>query len=62
MKETLTVEETAKLLGKTVNYVRIQLQRGLLPFGMAVPSMQGKQYGYIISKKKVYEFLGIKED
>mgnify|MGYP003292831113 CR=1 FL=1 len=59
MKETLTVNETAKLLGKTPQFVRIQIQRGLLPFGIAVPSVQGAQFDYIIPRRKVYEFLGI---
>lgn len=59
MKETLTVEETAKLLGKSPQFVRIQLQRNLLPFGIAVPSMTGKGFRYVIPKAKVYEFLGI---
>ena len=58
MKETLTVEETARLLGKSVNFVRVQIQRGLLPFGMVIPSMQGNKYDYIIPRRKVYEFLG----
>lgn len=61
MKETLTVQETARLLGVTPQFVRIQIQRGLLPFGIAVPSIQGSQTRYVIPKNKVYEFLGKKE-
>lgn len=61
MKETLTVEETAKLLGVTPQFIRIQIQRKILPFGIAVPSMQGTQYRYIIPRAKVYEFLGMED-
>ena len=58
MKETISVEETARLLGVSKQFVRIQIQRGILPFGIAVPTTQGKEYKYIIPRRKVYEFLG----
>lgn len=32
----MTVKEAAKLLGKSEQFVRIGLQRGILPFGYAV--------------------------
>lgn len=59
MSELLTVHETAVLLGMSDNGVRVQLQRGLLPFGQAIPSVKGKEYRYLIPKRKVYEYLGI---
>lgn len=55
----LSVKETAVLLGKSQQFVRIGLQRGILPFGYAL-KMSGK-YTYHISKSKVYIYLGIKE-
>ena len=58
MSEVLTVKETAKLLGMSENGVRVQIQRGLLPFGVAIPSVKGNEYRYVIPKAKVYEFLG----
>lgn len=58
MKDLLTVKETAKLLGMSEQGVRIQLQRKILPFGLAIPSVKGNGYRYIIPKAKVYEFLG----
>jgi hypothetical protein len=56
--ETLTVQETAKLMGKSQDFVRIGLQRNLLPFGYAVKT--GKErYSYFISKTKFTEATGI---
>lgn len=60
MKATLTVEETAELLGISKQAVRVQIQRKILPFGQALPSVQGKGFRYIIPKAKVYEYLGLK--
>lgn len=62
MNEVLTVEETAKLLGKSPQFIRIQLQRKMLPFGIAIPSVSGKGFRYLIPKAKVYEFLGIEKE
>ena len=58
MNNTLTVQETAKLMGKSQDFVRIGLQRNLLPFGYAVKT--GKErYSYFISKAKFTEATGI---
>ena len=56
----LTVKETALLLNKSQQFVRIGLQRNILPFGYAI-KMSGK-YTYHISKKKVYDYLGITDE
>jgi hypothetical protein len=59
--ETLTVQETARLMGKSQDFVRIGLQRNLLPFGYAVKT--GKQrFSYFISKQKFTEATGIKTE
>jgi hypothetical protein len=57
----LSVKETAELLNKSQQFVRIGLQRGILPFGYAI-QISGKKYTYHISKKKVYEYLGIEKE
>lgn len=54
----LKVNEAAKLMGKSPQFVRIGLQRNLLPFGTAV--RRNKKYDYYISKKKFEEYTGIK--
>lgn len=58
MKDTVTVKEVAETLGMAEQGVRIQLQRGLLPFGYAVPCVNGKGYRYIIPRNKFEEFVG----
>ena len=56
--DTLTVKDAAKLMNKTEQFVRIGLQRGILPFGWAVN--MGKQWSYFISKSKFEQATGIK--
>lgn len=52
----MTVIECAKLLGKSPQFVRIGLQRGILPFGYAIK--MSTVWTYHISEAKVYEYLG----
>jgi len=40
--ETMTVKDTAKLIGKSQSYVRVGLITGRLPFGSAVKQEDGK--------------------
>lgn len=54
----LSVDEAAKIMGVSKPYIRIGLQRGLLPFGTAV-KMSGNRYTYFISKNRFYEYLRI---
>jgi len=56
-KNIMKVTECAKLLNKSPQFVRIGLQRGLLPFGVAF-RINGSKYTYHISEAKVYEYLG----
>ena len=55
----ITVKEAAKLMGKSEQFIRIQLQRGLLPIGSAKQNPNGK-YSYYISPKLFEEYTGIK--
>ena len=52
----MDVKEAAKLLGKSEQFVRIGLQRGILPFGYAVK--MSSKWCYHISEHKVLEYLG----
>ena len=54
----LTVAEAATIMCVSKPYIRIGLQRGLLPFGTAV-KMSGNRYTYFISKNRLYEYLGV---
>lgn len=54
----MTVEEAAKRLGKSEQFVRVALQRGKAPFGFAVQMNSGK-WCYHISPKKFAEYQGV---
>ena len=47
----------ARCLGKSEQFVRIGLQRGLLPFGNAVPGI-GKHWNYYINPAKFRDYVG----
>ena len=53
----MTVQECAKLLNKSPQFIRIGLQKGILPFGTAI--RMSSVYTYHICENKVYEYLGI---
>jgi hypothetical protein len=52
----IKVSEVAKLMGKSEQFVRIGLQRGLLPIGTAIKN--GSKYSYYISPKLLEEYIG----
>lgn len=52
----ISIEEAAKALGKSAQFVRIALQRGVVPFGFAVRNKL--KYSYHISPKKLAEYIG----
>ena len=58
MKGNITIKEAARLMNKSEMFVRIGLQRGILPFGTA--EKLSSKYTYHISPKLFYEYLGVK--
>jgi len=54
------VEQAAKLLGASPQFIRIGLQQGMLDFGMAVK--MSRNWTYVITKQKFEEKTGIKVD
>ena len=56
----MKIAEAAELLGKSKQFIRIGLQRGVLPFGYAVK--MSSKYSYHISRKKLYEYIGEQEN
>jgi hypothetical protein len=52
----MKVTECAAILGKSPQFVRIGLQLGVLPFGVAV--RMSNRWTYHISEAKVYQYLG----
>lgn len=57
----LTIEEAAALMGVSRQFIRVGLQKGVLPFGYAV-QVSSKRYTYFISKQKFKEYTGISEE
>lgn len=58
MSKAISVKEAAKIMGKSEQFVRIGLQRGLLPFGQAIK--MSSIYTYYISPKLFEEYVGYK--
>ena len=57
----MKITEAARIMGKDPQFVRIGLQRGLLPFGWAI-KISSKRYSYFISDKLFSEFIGEKKE
>ena len=55
----LKVDDVARLMKKSPQFIRVGLQRGLLPIGHAIQNPGGK-YSYYISPKLFEEYTGIK--
>ena len=55
--ETLSVEETAKILNVFPQYIRIGLQNGRFPFGVAVKREKSQHWNYLIIKSKLEKFV-----
>lgn len=61
MKKKISVKEAATLMGKSVQFVRIGLQRRAFNFGSAVKL--SSRWSYHISPELFYEYLnGKRED
>ena len=58
---SMTVQEAARLMGKSQSFIRIGLQRNILPFGFAVKTGKDR-YSYFISSEKFTETTGIKRE
>lgn len=56
VKRNISVKEAAKLMGKSEMFVRIGLQRDILPIGNAVKL--SSKYTYYISPKLLEEYIG----
>ena len=57
MNNRVTVLEASHILGVSQQYIRIGLQRGLLPFGTAV-QISGKKWTYHISRGLLNKYIG----
>ncbi len=57
MVRTLSIKQTAKLLDKPQQSIRVGLQRGALPFGSAWKG-EGSEYNYVVYKKALEDLIG----
>ena len=57
MSENVKIKEVARRIGKSEQFVRIGLQRGILPIGIAI-QISDKKYTYHISPKLLTEYIG----
>lgn len=57
MVGNIKVEKAAQIMGKSQQFVRIGLQRGLLPFGTAIK--MSSMWTYHISPKLFYDYIGV---
>lgn len=53
----IKVDEAARIMGKSPQFIRVGIQQGVLPFGRAV-KLGKSNYTYYISPKLFYEFVG----
>ena len=61
MENNLTIAEASKLMGVSRQFIRVGLQKGILPFGYAVQVSAGR-FTYFISKHKFFEYTGIAKE
>lgn len=61
MKEEkkITIKKASELMNKSQQFIRIGLQRGILPIGNAVK--MSSRWSYYISPKRFYEYIGKEE-
>lgn len=61
MKNKMSIDEASKLMGVSRQFIRVGLQKGVLPFGYAVQISKGR-YTYFISREKFLEHTGIRNE
>lgn len=59
MRTVLTVADAAKLLGWDILFLRIGLQQGKYPFGVATKAPSAKRYAYKIYPEALKSFIKI---
>lgn len=58
VEKNITVEKAAKIMGKSEDFIRVGLQKGILPFGSAVKL--SSRWTYYISPQKFHDYVGHK--
>ena len=60
LQNNMTIAEASKLMGVSRQFIRVGLQKGILPFGYAV-QVSADRFTYFISRQKFLEHTGISE-
>jgi len=55
--KSISIQKAAEIMGKSEQFVRIGLQRGILPFGSAVKL--STRWTYYISQSRLYDYAGL---
>lgn len=56
--KNVPISVVASILHKDKQFIRISLQRGLLPIGFALRKPNSSQYTYYVSPKQLFEYSG----
>ncbi len=56
----ITIKEAARMLNKSEQFVRVGLQQGILPIGVAVK--MSSRWSYHISPGRLFKYLGTREE
>ncbi|MPM39329.1 hypothetical protein SDC9_85962 [bioreactor metagenome] len=57
--KNISIQKAAELMGKSEQFVRVGLQRSILPFGTAVKL--SSRWTYYISPSKFYDYVGLQK-
>ena len=57
-QNNMTIAEASALMGVSRQFIRVGLQKGILPFGYAV-QVSADRFTYFISRQKFLEHTGI---
>lgn len=56
-KRNLTVGEAAERLGKSAIFVRLAMQKGILPIGTVIKMPGASKYNYYISPERLEAYI-----
>lgn len=59
-EKKISIKKASSLMNKSEQFIRVGLQRGILPIGNAVKL--SSRWSYYISPKLFYEYIGKREE
>lgn len=58
LKKKISIKEAALAIGKSEQFIRVNLQRQLVPYGSASQSKQNGRWNYYISPELFKKYIG----